>query len=167
MVQSNKTVVILITLMVGVIFQIIFILAENRDTPVKAAVEFSKNYFLLEASMADRLCQELGAESENDFAKEVITVARLDANARGFDLAMVRRNLSHIETEIISRDAESAEIVLHASSRVCINPVFAWVATLFNLGESWEVEAMLSLVQEDGHWKVCGTPTFKTLAAAI
>ena len=108
--------------------------------------------------MADRLCKDLSADEETDPVKEVITAARTEAKARGFELGMVRRSLSHIETKIISQDAESVEIELHAKSRVCINPVFAWVASLFKLGETHEEEAVISLVKEDGAWKVCDNP---------
>lgn len=159
MVLNSKNIVIIVaTLVVALIFQLVFVLADGRDTPVRAAVEFTKDYFLMNESMGDRLCSELISESETDPVKAVILAAGDDAGMRGFDLSMVRRSLSHIETETISQDAETAKIKLSASSRVCINPVFAWVATLFKLGETREVEAVLSLVKEGSCWKVCGTP---------
>ncbi|MGD9211821.1 MAG: hypothetical protein PVI90_13645 [Desulfobacteraceae bacterium] len=167
MVQNNRTVVILVTLIVAVIFQFIFVFVDGRDTPVKAAIEFSKDYFLLEETMADRLCSELSMDDDNNLAKEVITAATTEAHLRGFGLGMVRRSLSHIEAEVINEEEEKAEVKLSAASRVCINPVFAWVADLFNLGETKHEEAILSLVKEDDGWKVCGTPYFKTLTAEI
>jgi hypothetical protein len=158
MVQKNGSIVILATVAVAVVLQVILIFADFKDTPVKAAVEFSKDYFLLKESMADRLCRKLGADEEIDPVKELITTAGLEAKARGFGLGMMRRSLTHIETEVISQDANTAKIQLHAISRVCINPVFAWVATLFKLGETHQEEAVLSLVKEGGCWKVCGHP---------
>lgn len=158
MVQKNNMVVILATVAVAVVLQVIFIFADFIDTPVKAAIEFSKDYFLLEESMADRLCEKLGADEEIDPVKELIATASLEAKARGFGLEMMRRSLAHIETEVISQDADAAKIQLHAISRVCINPVFAWVATLFKLGETHEEEVVLSLIKEGGCWKVCGNP---------
>ena len=158
MVQKNGSIVILATVAVAVVLQVILIFADFKDTPVKAAVEFSKDYFLLEESMADRLCEKLSADEEIDPVKEVITTASLEARARGFGLEMMRRSLAHIETEVISQNANTAKIQLRAVSRVCINPVFTWVATLFKLGETHEEEAVLSLVKEGGCWKVCGNP---------
>lgn len=162
MVQNGKSIVLFIsTLVVAVIFQLIFVFADSMDTPVKAAVQFSKDYFLLNAKMGNRLCEELkGEEEEADPVNEFILATGDDAKERGFGLSMVRRSLSHIETETISHDADAgtAEIRLRASSRVCINPVFTWVATLFGLGETREVEGVLSLIKEDGNWKVCGNP---------
>ena len=158
MVQKNNIVVILATVAVAVVLQVILIFADFKDTPVKAAVEFTKDYFLLEESMADRLCAKLGPDKETDPVKKVITTATLEAKARGFELGMMRRSLAHIETNVINQDANSAKIQLHAISRVCINPVFTWVATLFNLGQTHEEETVLSLVKEEGCWKVCGHP---------
>lgn len=158
MMQKNRIAIILATLAVGIILQIIFIFADCKDTPTKAAVEFAKDYFLLKESMADHLCDELKTEEEIDPVKNAIIVANLEAKERGFELDMVRRSLSHIETKIVSRDVDAFKVKLHAKSRVCINPVFALVATLFGLGETHEEEAVLSLVKEGGSWKVCGNP---------
>jgi len=158
MVQGNKVVVIFATLVVAAILQLVFIAADGMDSPVKAAVEFSKDYFLLKDSMADRLCSKLNSEDSGNLVKDVIFSARQEAHARGFELGMERKSLTHIETEIISRDAQTARIKLSAVSRTCINPLFAWVASLFKLGETHEVEAVLSLVKENGAWKVCGNP---------
>jgi len=158
MMQKNRIAIILATLAVGIILQIIFIFADCKDTPTKTAVAFAKDYFLLEERMADHLCDELMAEAEIDLVKNAITIANLEAKERGFELGMVRRSLSHIETKIISQDADVFKVKLHAKSRVCINPVFALVATLFGLGETHEEEAVLSLIKEGGSWKVCGNP---------
>ena len=43
-------------------------------------------------------------------------------------------------------------------TRTCIHPVFAYVASLFRLGQTHEFEETLELIKEDGKWKVCGTP---------
>jgi hypothetical protein len=158
MVQKNGNIVILATVAVAAVLQVIFIFADFKDTPVKAAIEFSKDYFLLKESMADRLCEKLGADEEKDSVKELITTAGLEAKERGFGLEMMRRSLAHVETKVISQDANTAKIQLHATSRVCINPVFAWVATLFKLGETQEEEVVLSLIKEGGCWKVCDNP---------
>jgi hypothetical protein len=158
MMQKNSIVIILATLAAGIILQIILIFADCKDTPTKAAVEFAKDYFFLEERMADHLCEELKADEEIDLVKDTITAAGLEAKERGFGLGMVRRSLSHIETKTISQDADALKIRLHAKSRVCINPVFTFVATLFGLGEPREENAVLSVVEEDGLWKVCGNP---------
>jgi hypothetical protein len=158
MVQSSKFTLIFAIVGVAVILQLIFAIADCRDTPTKAAIEFSKDYFLLNEEMAERLCKELVSDEANNPVKAVILAAAGEASARGFEPGMVKRSLSHIETETISRDDKSAQIKLNARSRVCINPVFAWVATLFKLGETQEVETVISLIKEDGGWKVCGAP---------
>ncbi len=167
MVQNSKAIfMILATFVVAAIFQLIFIFADGRDSPTKAALEFSKDYFLLNASMADRLCSKLAADEEDNWVKNVINTATDEARERGFEVGMVQRSLSHIEAEVVSQEADKAVVKISATSRVCINPVFAWVASLFKLGETAEVEAELSLVKEDGCWKVC-EPLFETSAASV
>lgn len=158
MVQNSKMTLIFAILIVAVVLQFILAIADCRDTPTKAAIAFSKDYFLLNEAMADRLCSELTADEDRNAAKEVILSANDEARSRGFELGMVRRSLSHIETEILSQDEKTAEVKLTALSRVCINPVFAWVASLFKLGETQEVEAVISLIKEDGSWKACAPP---------
>ncbi len=61
MADSNKGSIIIGTIVVVVIaffLQVMFVYAQNSDSPNKAATEFTKAYFGLDSSMADRLCSE-------------------------------------------------------------------------------------------------------------
>ena len=46
--------------------QIIFVFADTRDTPGKAAVEFARMYYQLDPAMSTRLCDELALDEENN-----------------------------------------------------------------------------------------------------
>ena len=46
-------------IMLALILQVILAVADQRDNPEKAAVEFAEAYFWLDPAMADRLCQQL------------------------------------------------------------------------------------------------------------
>ena len=46
-------------LMLALILQVVLAVADQRDTPEKAAVEFAEAYYRLDPSMADRLCAGL------------------------------------------------------------------------------------------------------------
>jgi hypothetical protein len=121
-------------------------------------VAFSKAYFMADPAMADLVCDEvLGEEDETSVELYVHRVAT-EAQQRGVPVGYIRHQLEHVHTETIHQDDTSAEIHLTAKKRVCINPIFAWVAKLFFLGETHEVEAALHLVKEAGQWKVCGKP---------
>ena len=45
MIQLSRSVGIILVLIVGFLVQVLFSLADQRDTPNKAVVEFSKAYF--------------------------------------------------------------------------------------------------------------------------
>jgi hypothetical protein len=158
MTQGSKILVFIPILVLAVCLQVIFSVADRRDTATGAAIEFAKAYFLLDESMSKRLCGDLSADGEKDWARDLILRTSDEAKLRGFDPGMLRYTLEHIHSQTIRQDAGSAEIHLTAVKRVCINPVFAWVAKLFRLGETQPVSAMLELVKEDGKWKVCGHP---------
>ena len=58
MIQLSRSVGIILVLIVGFLVQLLFALADVKDTPNKAVVEFSKAYFQLDRSMAERICKE-------------------------------------------------------------------------------------------------------------
>jgi hypothetical protein len=158
MTQGSKTLVFIPILVLAVCLQVIFIVADSRDTATGAAVEFAKAYFRLDESMSKRLCSDLSTDGKKDLARNLIQRTDDEARLRGFEPQMLRYCLEHIHSQTIHQDARSAEIHLTAVKRVCINPVFAWVAKLFRLGQTQPVSANLELVKENGKWKVCGHP---------
>jgi len=58
----------------------------------------------------------------------------------------------------LAQDGESATIQVKGKRRTQINPVYAYVAKLFGLGQTHTFEETLELIKEDGSWKVCGNP---------
>jgi hypothetical protein len=70
----------------------------------------------------------------------------------------MRNQLSHISTELKMTDENNAEVRITGERLRSINPVFALIGRLFFLIETHEVDETLSLVKEDGRWKVCGKP---------
>jgi len=155
----NKSLVLFIPLfLLAFVLQGLLILADCKGTATGTAVAFSRAYFMADPAMADLLCDEvLGDEEESSVDLYVQKVAS-EARHRGVPVGYIRHQLEHIHTQTLHQDEASAEIHLTAKKRVCINPVFAWVAKLFFLGETQEVEAVLHLVNQEGQWKVCGAP---------
>ena len=155
----NKSLLLFIPLfLLAIILQAALILLDSRPTATQTAVAFSKAYFMADPDMADLVCDEaLGDADETSVAQYIHQVAT-EARQRGVPVGYIRHQLEHIHTETLHQDDTSAEIHLTARKRVCINPVFAWVAKLFFIGKTQKVEAELHLVKEAGQWKVCGTP---------
>jgi hypothetical protein len=156
---QNKSLLLFIPVfLLAFVLQGIFILADCKQTATGTAVAFSKAYFMADPAMADMVCDEVLGDEEESSVDLYIHKVALEARQRGVPVGYIRHQLEHIHTETLQQDEASAEIHLKARKRVCINPVFAWVAKLFFLGETQEVEAVLHLVKQEGLWKVCGAP---------
>ncbi|NNG00443.1 MAG: hypothetical protein HKM93_13740 [Desulfobacteraceae bacterium] len=154
--QDNKGAIFVIVILLGIFLQIFLIQADSMDSPSRAVIEFSKAYFTFDTDMSDRLCSRI-LENE-DVIGDYIYNAGQEASAKGYDIGFLKQSLSHIHTEIVEPDDTSVRIHLTAKRRTGINPAFTWVATLFRLGQTHEVDEYIDVVQEDGQWKVCGSP---------
>jgi hypothetical protein len=155
---NSKFPVIGAVIVVAFILQIILVMADHHESPGIAAVEFSKAYFKLDEAMEKRLCSEITEEGESDVVSDYLNRVADQAKSEGFDASWMKMTLSHIETETQMVDDKVAEVRINCTRRRAVNPVFALVAKLFSLGETHKVEETLTLVKEDGLWKVCGEP---------
>ncbi|MBW2556998.1 MAG: hypothetical protein JRE07_08890 [Deltaproteobacteria bacterium] len=156
MIQLSRSVGIILVLIVGFLVQVLFSLADQRDTPNKAVVEFSKAYFQLDRSMADRICQKQLTTDDVDIVDQHLYLAAKEANERGFDINFIKNKLYHIETETLSKNDTTAKIRITGKTRVAINHVYPIVAQLFNIGATHEVNQTFNVIKEDSQWKVCG-----------
>jgi hypothetical protein len=156
MAQLNRSVGIILVLIFGFVVQIIFSMADARDTPNKAVVEFSKAYFELDKSMTKRICKKQLASEDADVVDEYLYFAAKTAEERGFDINFLKNKLYHIETETISKNDTEAQIRITGKIRVAINSVYPVVAKLFDIGATHEVDKIIHVIKEDGQWKVCG-----------
>ena len=143
-----------IVIVLAVIVQLIFIAADCRDTPVRIAEEFARNYFYLDPAMDDQLCTALSADGETvvDYLYEVTR----DAAQRGFGKKYVRRMFTELHIHIVSQDDTSARVLVSGETRTAINPAFMVIGKLFHLGEYHPVDMHLELVKEPEGWRVCG-----------
>lgn len=156
MIQLSRSVGIILVLIVGFLVQVLFSLADQKDTPNKAVVEFSKAYFQLDRSMADRICKKQLTTNDVDIVDQYLYLASKEANERGFDINFLKNKLYHIETQTLSKNDTTAKIRITGKTRVAINPVYPVVAKLFNIGATQEVEETFNVIKEDSKWKVCG-----------
>lgn len=152
MAESNKGSLIITTvvvLLIGFVLQLMFVSADTTDTPNKAATEFTKAYFGLDSSMADRLCQDsLIVDSVNVVDKYIDGVAT-KAKAEGFRPFYVKNFLYHVQTNTISKDENNAKIKLTCEIK---HPL----RSFFTKESSREIHETFDLIKEDGKWKVCG-----------
>ena len=156
--SGSKVMVLVSVVIVAFILQVVLIIADHHDSPGLAAVQFSKAYFKLSPSMAKWLCREIATGEENNVVGDYINRMADEAKANGFKPSWMKMALSHIELETKMIDASTAEVHISCSRRRSMNPVFGIVSKIFFLGESHKVDATLTVVNEDGSWKVCGQP---------
>ncbi|MFO7963372.1 MAG: hypothetical protein R6U50_05575 [Desulfobacterales bacterium] len=153
MAKFGKFLPLVIVILIGVFFQLIFIAVDIRDTPIKAAVEFAKAYYMLDDdAMEKRICKKA---LENGMVDDYLYHVRQKAENRGYEMAYYKSLLSDIHTEIIELDDKTAKIKIVAEKRSAINPVYHLVGKLFNLTQAYEVEKTLYLVKEKDRWRVC------------
>ena len=156
MVRLSKSAGIILVLVLGFLVQSLFSFADHIDSPSKAVVQFSKAYFKLDKSMAKRICKKRLASDDVDVVDQYIFLAAKKAKERGFAVSFMKNKLYDIETETISKKDNEAQIRITGKIRVSINPVYAIVAKLFNIGATHEVDEIINVINEDGKWKVCG-----------
>ncbi len=160
--RSNISAWILLVVL-AVCLQVVFVFADCKQSATKTAVDFSKAYFLLDDDLEWYLCNDLIGDEEESSAAVYLRSKAVEAKDRGFNIGMVRKIITHLETETMSQDEASATIHLSGESRTCIHPVFSYIARLFRIGQKYTFEETLELIKEDGQWKVCGTPFGLTL----
>lgn len=156
MAQMNKVAAIIIVLIVGSFVQVLFSLADGRETPGRAVAEFSKTYFKVDQSMAARICAERLTSGDVDLVDKYIYMTAQKAKNLGFTTDFMKYKLYNIEIETISQSDTNAQVRITGKRRVAINPVYPFVTKLFNLGGTYEVDETIDVVKEDGQWKVCG-----------
>jgi hypothetical protein len=156
MTHMTKAAAIILVVLAGLCVQIIFAFADAKDTPQRAVVEFSKAFFQLDKSMADRICSNVLKSDDVDVVDDYLYQVRKEALERGFNPKFMKNKFYHIETETISQDNKTAKIRITGIRRISINPVYANIATLFNLNKTHEIDATFDVVLENAKWKVCG-----------
>jgi len=155
---NSKIPAIAAVIVVAFILQILLVTADHHESPGKAAVEFSKEYFKLNKTMEKRLCREITENGESDVVNDYLNRVADQAKSEGFDASWMKMALTHIETETQMVDDNVVEVRISCNRRRAANLVFALVAKIFSLGETHKVEETLTLVKEDDLWKVCGEP---------
>ena len=100
-------------------------------------------------------CCKKPARRVDTAVEDYLYDARLDAAERGFGENFAKYTLDHIETRTEYIDENNALVHLTARSRLRINPVYAYVARLFRIGDTYEVDESIQVKLVDGRWQVC------------
>jgi hypothetical protein len=147
--EKRSTLIIGLTVLLGILFQVVLVLVDRVDSPSRAVVEFSQAYFQFDPSMSERLCsQSLG---DGDIIDDYLAAAAKEARNRGYSLNFTKSKLYHVQTEYLGeKGEEQAKVLLTAERKSPLRSFFT--------GESHEVKEVFDLVKEGEKWKVCGQP---------
>ena len=159
MLTRKNLMIVGFVVVVFVILQGILLCVGKDDTPVEAAVDFTKAYFMLDGpAMTKLLCSEILEDEEADVVGTYLNSVAVLARSMGFSPDYMKNQLGDISTEVQMTDENNAQVRITGERLRCINPVYAMVGRLFFLIKSHKVDETLSLVKEEGRWKVCGEP---------
>jgi hypothetical protein len=159
MLTGKNAVIIGFVVGVFVVLQGLLISVGKVDSPVEAAVDFTRAYFMLDGdSMSELLCREIVENEDVDLVDDYLNSVAVRARLMGFSKNYMRNQLSHVSTETEITDGNKARVTITGERLRSINPVFALIGRLFFLIESHEFHETLTLVKEDDKWKVCGKP---------
>jgi hypothetical protein len=150
--KYKSAISIAMVILLGIALQVVFVFAEGKDTPNKAAVEFAEAYFKFDPAMKDMLCSELADNQEQDYVGIYIYEGLRRAKDLGYNLNYIKTGLKDISTNTLELDENRATIELKAKSKYALRTFFT--------GDKFDVHHNLELVKEDGTWKVCGNPFF-------
>jgi hypothetical protein len=155
--QSDRISVISMVIFFAAILQSLLIFADNQSSPHTAVIKFAKAYFLFDAdAMSSRICKANQA-SKNMIDKYVYRNIK-EAKDRGVAIDYLKSRFTHIDTEIISSDGTTASIRVTGIRRISVNPLYGFIAKIFQIGESYKVDQIFSIVKEAEEWKICGNP---------
>ena len=159
MLTGKNAVIIGFVVGVFVVLQGLLISVGKVDSPVEAAVDFTRAYFMLDGdSMSELLCREIVENEDVDLVDDYLNSVAVRARLMGFSKNYMRNQLSHVSTETEITDGNKARVTITGERLRSINPVFALIGRLFFLIESHEFHGTLTLVKEDDQWKVCSKP---------
>jgi hypothetical protein len=154
MAKVGKYLPLIIAVLIGLLFQQLFIFWDKKDTPSKAAMDFAQAYCLLdEHTLMERLCRQ---SSSSGMVDDYLYRVTQEAAARGFSPRYMKSRIFQMQTHTLEQSDDTAKVRIIGKRRNSINPVYEYVANLFCLTRAYDVNAVLDLVKENGQWKVCG-----------
>jgi hypothetical protein len=151
--KSRDYTILALVVLMGVFVQALLVAASCKETPARAAEEFTRAYFNLDPAMTERMCADLQADEEA--VDNLIHTAHMRAQARGFSPGYMRMHLFQVESSVLAQDEQTAQVHLNSEMRRNIHPAFAVFAKMWDLGESHQLDETLDLVKEGDQWKVC------------
>ncbi|RJP78728.1 MAG: hypothetical protein C4522_11780 [Desulfobacteraceae bacterium] len=148
--QTNKIAPFVLTVIIGVALQILFIFPDIKDTPSKAAIEFTEAFFKADQkTMTERMCGESKTINGIDVIDRYIHKKTREASDLGYGMFYMKNSVTDLRTHIISRDDSSVELRLTGKAK----PV---LKSFFTGEDAKPIDEIIRVINDNGKWKVCG-----------
>jgi len=125
------------------------------SSPTTVAENFTKSFYMLDEDMTGYLSE--AALTNEDDVNRVDLYLRLkedEALNRGYKVSYLQMFPILMKTHVLSMDEETAVVEVKTTALRSINPLYRAVGYLFCLLEEHDFDTTLTLVKEDGEWKV-------------
>ncbi len=151
MAKTNMIISFALVILLAVFFQVLFVFADTRETPERAAREFAEAYVNYNReALVNRLCETNLIVDGANVVDAYLHRQAQRAKSLGYSLFWMKDCLYHLEMEILSSGNSQARIHLTAERKSPLRRFFG--------GKTQHVDETLDLVREEGKWKVCGGP---------
>ncbi len=152
--KSPRLISLVAALLIGLSLHASSAWAEG-STPAQVVKNFTKAYYMLEPSMADFLSEDaLINENDVDMVELYLRLQDRDAYNRGYQTSYLQMKPILMKTTVLSMDDTSAQIQINATTIRSINPLYRIVGYVFCILEEHETQDTISLIKEDGAWKI-------------
>lgn len=150
----NRLSSLLAALVIGLCFCTASAWAEGT-TPETAAKKFAKSYYMLDADMAAYMSEEaLTNENDVNLVDLYLRLKEDEARNRGYKMSYLQMFPILMKANVVSEDEEKAVVEIQTTALRSINPLYRAVGYIFCLIEEHEFDTTLTMVKEDGEWKV-------------
>ncbi|HKK00306.1 MAG TPA: hypothetical protein VJ959_15405 [Desulfotignum sp.] len=151
---------LLAALLTGLCIHTSSVLAEDGSSPESVVKAFAGEYFMLDETMSVYM-SEKALYNENDVNRVdmYLRVKKQEAASRGLALSYLKMRPILMKTHVLSKDEDTAVIGFKAVMVRSINPLYRIVGYVFGLIEEHEFQTTVTVVRENGLWKV-GLPGF-------
>ncbi|MFZ5573265.1 MAG: hypothetical protein ACOZF0_22920 [Thermodesulfobacteriota bacterium] len=152
MTPNEKFVPVTLTLIAGIVLQILFVIPDKKDTPGRVAAEFARAYARMDAErMTALFCSSDESMADSDAIGEYVYRKTMDARERGYGLCYLKDRLYDIRTYRVGGDEKTADIRLTAAVKPPLKAFFTGE-------ECRRLDEIITVVKEKGRWRVCGHP---------
>jgi len=125
------------------------------SSPAAVAKQFTKSFYMLDDDMAEYLSEDaLTNDNDVNMVELFLRLKQDEARNRGYDVSYLQMFPILTKTHVVSMDDQTAVVDVKITALRSINPLYRAVGYIFCLLEEHDFDTTLTLVKEDGEWKV-------------